>query len=134
MALEGLASEQAAQYGRSADVEELKSLQRLINCALDERRYSEALWHNKEFHFKIYRLSGLPHLVSIIEGLWLRIGPSLHNLYPEFAEERYGVHNHEVAMEALGERDAASLRAAMENDIRDGYRRLKRANRERKAS
>ncbi|MCY1372158.1 hypothetical protein D9M69_593440 [compost metagenome] len=58
----------------------------------------------------------------------------MHNLYPEFAEERYGVHNHEVAMEALGERDAASLRAAMENDIRDGYRRLKRANRERKAS
>lgn len=134
LALEGLASEQAAQYGRQTDVKELKSLQRLINSALDDRLYSEALWHNKEFHFKIYRLSGLPHLVSMIESLWLRIGPSLHNLYPEFAEEKYGVHNHEVAMEALEERDAASLRAAMENDIRDGYRRLKRANREREAS
>ncbi|MEY9558916.1 DNA-binding GntR family transcriptional regulator [Sinorhizobium fredii] len=130
LALEGLASEQAAQHGTPVDVEELKSLQRLINSALDEKRYAEALWHNKEFHFAIYRLSGLPHLVSIIESLWLRIGPSLHNLYPEFAEEKYGVRNHEIAMEALEERDAASLRAAMENDIRDGYRRLKRANQE----
>ncbi|WP_037380707.1 GntR family transcriptional repressor RctR [Sinorhizobium americanum] len=133
LALEGLASEQAAQNGAPASVEELKSLQGLINSALDEKRYAEALWHNKEFHFKIYRLSGLPQLVSMIETLWLRIGPSLHNLYPEFAEEKYGVRNHEIAMEALEERDAASLRAAMENDIRDGYRRLKRANLERGA-
>lgn len=133
LALEGLASEQAAQHGTFADAEELKDLQRLINSALDEKRYAEALWHNKEFHFTIYRLSGLPHLVSMIETLWLRIGPSLHNLYPEFAEEKYGVRNHEMAIEALEERDAASLRAAMENDIRDGYRRLKRANLERSA-
>ncbi|ODR88416.1 GntR family transcriptional regulator [Sinorhizobium alkalisoli] len=133
LALEGLASEQAAQYGTLADVKELKSLQKLINSALAEKRYAEALWHNKEFHFTIYRLSGLPQLVSMIESLWLRIGPSLHDLYPEFAEEKYGVRNHEIAMEALEERDAASLRAAMENDIRDGYRRLKRANLERGA-
>lgn len=133
LALEGLASEQAAQRGAPESVERLKSLQELINSALDERRYAEALWHNKEFHFTIYRLSALPHLVSMIESLWLRIGPSLHNLYPEFAEEKYGVRNHELAIEALEERDGASLRAAMENDIRDGYRRLKRANQERSA-
>lgn len=133
LALEGLASEQAAQRGALDDVEKLKSLQKLINSALDERRYAEALWHNKEFHFAIYRLSALPHLVSMIESLWLRIGPSLHNLYPEFAEEKYGVRNHELAIEALEERDGVSLRAAMENDIRDGYRRLKRANQERGA-
>lgn len=133
LALEGLASEQAAQHGTPADVEELVALQELINSALDENRYAEALWHNKEFHFTIYRLSGLAQLVSMIESLWLRIGPSLHNLYPEFAEEKYGVRNHEIAMEALAERDGASLRAAMENDIRDGYRRLKRASLERGA-
>ncbi len=130
LALEGLASEQAAQFGTQDVIEKLMSLQRLINGALNEGRYAEALWHNKEFHFMIYRLSGLPHLVSMIESLWLRIGPSLHNLYPEFAEEKYGVRNHELAIEALGERDGPSLRAAMENDIRDGYRRLKRASQE----
>ncbi|OCP21414.1 MULTISPECIES: GntR family transcriptional regulator [unclassified Ensifer] len=131
LALEGLAAQQAAEHVASEDVEALRSLQKQINSALDAGRYADALWHNKEFHFAIFRLAKLPHLVSMIETLWLRIGPSLHDLYPEFAKERFGVHNHEVAMEALEERDGASVRAAMENDIRDGYRRLRRACRER---
>lgn len=130
LALEGLAAQQAAEHAGPEDVEALKVLQKKINSALDAGLYADALWHNKEFHFAIYRLAQLPHLVTMIETLWLRIGPSLHNLYPEFAKERFGVHNHEVAMEALEDRDGASVRAAMENDIRDGYRRLKRAYRE----
>ncbi|KQW60589.1 MULTISPECIES: GntR family transcriptional regulator [unclassified Ensifer] len=131
LALEGLAAQQAAEHVVPQDVEALRSLQKRINSALDAGRYADALWHNKEFHFGIFRLAKLPHLVSMIETLWLRIGPSLHDLYPEFAKERFGVHNHEVAMEALEERDGAAVRAAMENDIRDGYRRLRRACRER---
>lgn len=130
IALEGLASELAAQYGTQQDVEILQGLQKQINAGLDERNYGAALWHNKEFHFRIYRMARLPHLVTMIEGLWLRVGPSFYNLYPEFAEEKYGVRNHEMAMEALAERDGAALRAAFENDIRDGYRRLRRAARE----
>lgn len=131
LALEGLAAQQAAEHVVPQDVQALRSLQKQINSALDAERYADALWHNKEFHFAIFRLAKLPHLVSMIETLWLRIGPSLHDLYPEFAKERFGVHNHEVAMEALEERDGAAVRAAMENDIRDGYRRLRRACRER---
>lgn len=131
LALEGLAAQQAAEHVVPQDVQALRSLQKQINSALDAGRYADALWHNKEFHFAIFRLAKLPHLVSMIETLWLRIGPSLHDLYPEFAKERFGVHNHEVAMEALEERDGAAVRAAMENDIRDGYRRLRRACRER---
>lgn len=133
LALEGLAAQKAAEHVVPQDVEVLRSLQKQINSALDAGQYSDALWHNKEFHFAIFRLAGLPHLVSMIETLWLRIGPTLHDLYPEFANERFGVHNHEVAMEALEDRDGAGVRAAMENDIRDGYRRLKRACRERVA-
>lgn len=130
IALEGLASELAAQHADDQDVEKLSELQEMINAALDERDYGAALWHNKEFHFHVYRMARLPHLVDMIEGLWLRIGPSLYNLYPEFAEEKYGVRNHEMAIEALAEHDGAALRAAFENDIRDGYRRLRRAARE----
>lgn len=127
LALEGLAAEQAARHGKPEDVETLRALQVQINRALDEERFQDALWHNKEFHFLIYQLSGMPQLVSIIESLWLRIGPSLHDLYPEFARTRNGVRNHEVAMEALGEHDASNLRAAMETDIRDGFRSMRKA-------
>ncbi|MGV1791602.1 GntR family transcriptional regulator [Rhizobium sp. A37_96] len=129
LALEGLAAERAAQEGSEQTIETLRKLQENINSALVEKDYTTALWHNKEFHFSVYRLAGLPHLTAMIEGLWLRVGPSLYNLYPEFAEEKYGVRNHEMAMEALAERDGAALRAAFESDIRDGFRSLRRAAR-----
>jgi len=131
LALEGLAAEKATRHVSEADIALLRETQLRINAALDERRYADALWHNKEFHFTIYRLCGMPHLLTTIETLWLRIGASFNDLYPEFAEAKYGVHNHMAAIEGLTERDAGAVRAAMEGDIRDGYRRMRRANRER---
>lgn len=76
----------------------------------------------------------MPRLLSMIEGAWLRVGPSLYDLYPEFAEEKYGVRNHQLAIESLEDKDGASLRAAFENDIRDGYRRLRQAARARSSA
>lgn len=130
LALEGLAAERAAQEGSSQTTEILEKLQEKINSALHDKDYTSVLRYNKEFHFLVYHLARLPHLITMIEGLWLRIGPSLYNLYPEFAEGKQGVRNHEMAMEALAERDGPALRAAFENDIRDGYRCLLRAARE----
>jgi DNA-binding GntR family transcriptional regulator len=133
LALEGLAAEKAAARVVDEDIEALKEMQLQINAALDERRYAEALWSNKEFHFLIYKLCGMPYLLATIETLWLRIGASFNDLYPEFAEAKYGVHNHMAAIEGLVEGDGSAVRAAIESDIRDGYRRMKRANRERHA-
>jgi DNA-binding GntR family transcriptional regulator len=134
LALEGLAAERAAQEGSPQVIETLRQLQGKINSALQDRDYTTVLWHNKEFHFSVYRLARLPHLIALIEGLWLRIGPSLYDLYPDFAEGRQGVRNHEMAMEALAERDGPALRAAFESDIRDGYRCLRSAAREKMRS
>ncbi|SDA58182.1 GntR family transcriptional regulator [Mesorhizobium qingshengii] len=133
LALEGLAAERAAARVADEDIEALKETQARINAALRERRYAEALWSNKEFHFSIYKLSGMPHLLATIETLWLRIGASFNDLYPEFAEAKYGIHNHMAALEGLAERDGSAVRAAIESDIRDGYRRMRQATRERNA-
>jgi DNA-binding GntR family transcriptional regulator len=133
LALEGLAADRAAANATLKVISELENLQSLINDALENARFTDALWWNKEFHFTIYRLSGMPHLLTMIETLWLRIGASFNDLYPEFAEKKYGVHNHLAAIEGLSDRDGSSVRAAIESDIRDGYRRMKKANRERSA-
>lgn len=127
IALEGLAAQLSIDSCRPEDIERLREIQTKINAALESGAYGQALWHNKEFHFVVYRLSRMPHLVSMIEAQWLRVGPSFYGLYPEFAETRYGVRNHEMAIEALVDRDGGGLRAAFENDIRDGYRRLRHA-------
>lgn len=131
LVLEGLAAERGAERSPASLADSLEKMQAKINTALDSRRYADALWTNKEFHFSVYSCCGMPTLLSTIETLWLRIGPSFHDLYPEFAVQKYGVHNHEVIIESLREGDREAVRAAFENDIRDGYRRLKRAIRAR---
>ncbi len=127
LALEGLAAERGAARAPAELGDLLEEMQVKINDALDERRYTDVLWTNKEFHFAVYGCCGMPYLLSTIETLWLRIGPSFHDLYPEFAIQKYGVHNHEVVIESLREGDCETVRAAFINDIRDGYRRLKQA-------
>jgi len=122
--LEGLAAGLAAERIAKETVDELKALQLQINAALDAANYPAALKANKAFHFLIYEGAQMPRLVSMIESLWVRIGPSLNDLYPEFATSRIGVSNHMEAVAGLEARDKARVQAAIEKDIRDGYRRL----------
>lgn len=125
LSLEGLAAQHAAPHFSRADVEELEAVQARLVAAMDAQNYTEVLRHNEAFHFGVYRKSQLPRLVSIIESLWLRIGPSLNLLYPTFAIERHGVSNHKSVLKALRQKDGKAARAAFEKDIADGYERLK---------
>lgn len=127
LALEGVAAERGASNAPTGLAGSLEELQGKINKGLERQLYADVLWANMEFHFAVYKCCDMPYLLSTIETLWLRIGPSFHDLYPEFAIQKYGVHNHEVVIESLREGDARAVRAAFENDIRDGYRRLKQA-------
>lgn len=126
LALEGLAAERGAPNATPADVEYLERLQTQINSGLDASRFSDVLRHNRDFHFRIYNLSEMPRLVATIESLWLRVGPSLNCLYPQFAINRRGVSNHLKAIKGLKARDPAVVRSAIESDIRDGFTRLSR--------
>jgi DNA-binding GntR family transcriptional regulator len=126
LALEGLAAETGAPHASKADIERLEKLQVKINAGLDASKYHDVLKHNRDFHFLIYGLSGMPRLVTTIESLWLRIGPSLNCLYPDFAITRHGVSNHLKAMKGLRAKNAVMVRTAIESDIRDGYARLSR--------
>lgn len=125
IALEGLAAERSVEHVEAPHISELERLQGEINAGLDSADYREVLRANREFHFLIYRLAGWPRLVGMIESLWLRVGPSLNGLYPHFATNRQGVSNHMSALDGLRARDGSKVRAAMEQDIRDGYARLK---------
>ena len=122
--LEGLAAFESVRHVDSNDVAYLEDIQNQLNSALDDGRYSDVLALNKAFHFRIYDLSKMPRLVAIIESLWVRVGPTLNKLYPEFAVSKRGVANHQWAIRGLQDRDGLTVRAAIENDLRDGYRRL----------
>jgi DNA-binding GntR family transcriptional regulator len=125
LALEGLAAERSVLNITRADIATLERMQKAINAGLDQADYREVLKVNREFHFLIYSGSGWVRLVGMIESLWLRVGPSFNGLYPDFARNRRGVSNHMAALKGLRARSGSQVRAAMEQDIRDGYDQLK---------
>jgi len=75
-----------------------------------------ALEANRAFHFTLYQGAGMPTLVAMIEGLWVRIGPVL-NFTVRGAKLSIGLRHHGEILQALADRDALMTRAALAADI-----------------
>lgn len=125
--LEGAIAEAAGSSIGKEDLSVLYELQGEMRAALavgDSKRY---LMKNQDFHFTIYRCSGMSIAVNIIENLWLRIGPSFNLLTsgPRAAQRTEAevaalTAHHEAALTAIVARAPAALRAAIEHDIGEG--------------
>jgi DNA-binding GntR family transcriptional regulator len=117
--LEGLAAEEAAGHLTRADIDGLEAL----NAAIERPgagRTPDYLINNREFHFTIYRNSGMPTLLSIIESLWVQIGPLLTIQQRIYAKARDPAQpHHRRALRAFRRRDGAQARAAIVADIQD---------------
>ena len=122
IAVEGFAAEEGALGRSEADLHALA----LHDAAFRREAQSpnpdlaRAVRANKDLHFAMYRASGLPALVAITEGLWLRIGPVL-NLDLKVSGERLAqggaADQHARALAAIAARDGPSARAAIVDDI-----------------
>ena len=83
-----------------------------------------AVLANFQFHFGIYRASGMTDLVTILESVWLRNGPLLKYLYPHAAPTYPGKHQHLNLIKALRLGDADAARQAIQHDMVEGGARL----------
>lgn len=99
----------------------LKPTQKALKSAMAQKDYREVLMRNHDFHFALYRAAGLPMTMGFIESLWMKIGPSLNLLYPEFAVHRGGLSNHADIISAISTGDAAAVGRAIRADIEMGY-------------
>jgi DNA-binding GntR family transcriptional regulator len=120
IALEGLAAEMATQNVTEANLARLLELHSLFEEADRKNDALAAMHHNREFHFTLYRLSGMDMLTAQIEGLWVSMGPIL-NLFYTFGHNSYiGADEHLVLMEALRDKKPAKARKAIADDILRG--------------
>lgn len=126
IALEGLAAEMATHNITDDDLAKLLELHKLFEDADRKNDALAAMHHNREFHFTLYRLSGMDMLTAQIEGLWVSMGPIL-NLFYTFGHNSYiGADEHLVLMDALRDKKPAKARKAIADDIlRGGYSILK---------
>jgi DNA-binding GntR family transcriptional regulator len=75
---------------------------------------------NRSFHFKIYRASGSPVSVALIESLWMQISPYF-NLLQGSGNYVSANTSHRMAVTALRKADADSAKAAIKDDIGRSY-------------
>ena len=122
LAIEGFAAEQAARRRGGAERAALRRNEAAFRRE-SKRRVPDidaAIVANANLHFAMYRAAGMPALIAIIEGLWLRIGPVL-NLDLRSGENRMAsgaaANAHAAMVAAIARGDARAARAALCRDI-----------------
>ena len=117
LALEGLATGLAAINATASDIGRLSEIQAIFEKVDHAGDPELAFRYNRDFHFAVYRLSGMEMLVSHIESLWVSMGPMLTVFFKE-GEHRYvGASEHHKVIAAFRNRDSGEARAAMERDL-----------------
>jgi len=113
IALETLAAEQAMSHMGAADFKKLRAINARHRESLERRDIGKVLKSNNDFHFYIYRKSLMPALLNLIETQWLRIGPTLNFLHPDYVGGLTGNDHHELIICALEDGSAPEVRAAL---------------------
>lgn len=120
IALEPLAIAAAAERIADADAAALAALNERLAAMIREDRFHEALQIDSEFHLTIYDLCGQPTLRGIIDGLWLRAGPTRTRLSHSYRRRLVGYENHKRILAALRARDPRAASAALLRDLASG--------------
>ena len=132
VALEGMVSETGA--GRITP-EGLRRMQQIHGemHRLKPSRTADYLAKNQELHFTLYESAGMPVAMQMIESLWLQAGPHL-NLCISEVGFGMGEDHHRTLIEALARHNPKAVRAAIEADISDAAKVIRKFLESRKVS
>jgi DNA-binding GntR family transcriptional regulator len=119
VALEGLAAERAAMLIEPRELAVVDSHYQDLAASASAGDHGAYLRANWAFHTAIYRASRSQLLVSLIEPTWMRIGPYVGLMLPDRRSLIDSLGNHMRALHALQQRDSATARQAIGQDIWD---------------
>lgn len=115
-AIEGQATEWAAQTITSVELEKLAQLQTKMLATTDASHAENYLAWNMEFHFTAYGAARSPLLIPVIESLWLRAGPCLNIMRTE-TTLGLGLDHHDEVLDALTRGDGIAARRVVESEL-----------------
>jgi DNA-binding GntR family transcriptional regulator len=122
--LEPMAAREAAPLMDNDEMDRLDGVVAAHVAAIKAGEADKTLSANNDFHLSIYRASRQQVLVGIIEGLCLRVGPTLNLLFPQYCGSLTGHELHLQAIDALRRRDGDALAAAIKQDLTEGAKYL----------
>ncbi|AWB25866.1 GntR family transcriptional regulator [Methylobacterium currus] len=117
--LEGFAIRRAAQVATDENLAAFRALNAQYEAVLRDptANRGRSLAPNFRFHFEIYRLAGSPLLMTTIEGLWLRIGPMLHEFVSHIPDHGDTAIEHRQMLDALARNDPDAAESALRADL-----------------
>lgn len=131
--LEPVAAAAAAEKATREQVDRVEEFLDAMKRSVEERRLDEYLEAHYQFHFRIYRICGMPAIEEIIESLWLRCAPTLTLALPENIPSLKRFGSHVATVTALRRHDGEAAGAAIRADINSACRDICAMLRERAA-
>ena len=126
--LEVAAATRALPHVDAARLAELRRLDQTVNEVFARGDIERTIETNLAFHRRLYTLTPDDALTTLIESVWLQIGPFMRAALRD-AGVYYRVDRHAEALAAIEARDVRALAVAIEADIRDGIGHLTRPER-----
>jgi DNA-binding GntR family transcriptional regulator len=122
LALEGLAVEHAALRITADECRAVADLEQALSVEMRRSGPDASLiiQLNKQLHFAIYRASGMPMLLAIIESIWLQVGPVISldlRSGSRRLSEGPAIHHHANLLQGLQSGSVERSRAALEGDL-----------------
>ncbi|RQH05329.1 GntR family transcriptional regulator [Paraburkholderia dinghuensis] len=124
--LEGEAASLATARLADDEIAQLDALCAQMADALADNKPARYLDANEDFHLMLYRASGSPLLVELIETVWLQVGPISNLLFDDSIFAASLNDAHDGLIRRLKRRDAEGVRRAIERDLRHAARQLRK--------
>lgn len=120
--LEGHAAVRACQNMSDDDIKEVVAINKRIRAFTKEGLLDQAMEENQKFHFKIYHSAKSTVLLENIEHIWLRVGPTIHQIMAQYVQDKSKTHpmrgvEHKLLINAFIERDRVAALKAMSDII-----------------
>lgn len=119
VAVEVHAAKRALPYVSDIIIEKLTEIDDRMDRFVAERDLDQLTLLNQAFHRTLYTVNPAQASMPIVESIWLQLGPFQRQAIMRVTEY-YEIDRHKEILAALTTRDAAALRDAITNDIRDG--------------
>lgn len=124
--LEGLAAEHATTRISESAIDRIEVVHEELIRAEQERRWSDAVKANWQFHRGLYDASELPEVLAILDDIWMRNGPLLNFHYPDAPPTYPAEHQHLAVLKYLRQRRSDKVRESIQADMMEGGQNLVR--------
>jgi DNA-binding GntR family transcriptional regulator len=126
VALEPQLARRAALRCQGDEVQRLRETDARLDAAISKGDVHGYLVENHQFHAELNAVAAAPILTELVEGLWLRFGPSLRVVCGQFGTRNLP-DQHKAILSALEAGDADAAAKAMEQDVRQGMDQISAA-------